>query len=467
MNNQRYVSRATSLQARVAIVAVFLLLATSLGGSTRASVERQSNGESLYPPISYDGRYVAFYSVATNLVPDDSNDVGDIFIHDRQTETTSRISVSSEGKEGNRESIWPSLSGDARFVAFTSSATNLVEDDTNDLPDVFVHDRMTGATTRISVSTSGQQSDGISYNYFPAISEDGRHVVFASMATNLVDRDTNGTWDIFVHDRITKSTTLVSRSSADRQGDAPSLHGVISGDGRYVAFNSYAGNLVRGDDNKVSDIFVHDLETHTTTAISVDPSGRLGNQNSDRATISYDGSCIGYSSFASNLGVEDNDDEENVFIHERATGRNVVASKTVAATRNASGDDVPWCCYISPACCIVVVISDRKSVIAPDGNSIAYRSDSPDLVGDDRNFRQDIFLYDRRTDTIERISTNSDGEEANGDSVHHGLSADARYVAFSSVATNLVPDDTNGVSDIFVRDRVTGETTRVSVRSRD
>ena len=462
-------SFGASRHVHVTIVAVLLLLGSSLSSIAGPGTGLESNGASLYPPVSYDGRYVAFYSLATNLVPDDTNEVGDIFLHDTLSGETSRVSLSSDGKEGDLESIWPSLSGDSRFVAFTSSATNLVENDTNNVPDVFVRDLKWGTTTRVSVSTDGAQSDGISYNYFPAISEDGSRVVFASMASNLVRGDTNRTWDIFVHDLTDQTTTLVSRSSNNRQGDAPSLHPVISGDGRHVAFNSYASNLVEGDNNRASDVFAHDLETATTTAVSTDASGRLGNDGSDRATISYDGSCIGYSSFASNLSPEDNDLEEDVFIHERASARNIEASQPVRSTQRAANQssDVPWCCYISPACCIVVVITDRKSVIAADGNSIACRSESPDLVEEDSNFRQDIFLYDRTTDEIELISTGMNGEGANGDSVHHGLSADGRYVAFSSEASNLVPDDTNGVSDIFIYDRETGVTTRISVPSRD
>lgn len=456
--------------ALTALVVVLLLGITLTACVQVLPTEGQSNGESLYPPISYDGRYVAFYSLATNLVPGDTNAAGDIFLHDRETGETTRVSISSEGKEGDLESIWPSLSGDARFIAFTSSATNLVEGDTNNLPDVFVHDRETRTTTRVSVSSQGEQSDGISYNYFPAITADGRYVVFASLAGNLVERDTNQTWDIFVHDRETRSTVLASVNSNGRQANAPSLHGVISGNGRFVAFNSYANNLMANDQNEVSDVFVHDLETRTTMPVSVDAQGRLGNESSDRATISFDGECIGYSSFASNLTPVDKDEEEDVFIYERSARNNRLASNSLAGTpalaRDDDDDDVPWCCYISPACCIIVVISDRKSVIAPDGNSIIYRYDAPDLVPDDTNFRQDIFMYDRRTDEVTRISINSQGEEANGDSVHHGLSFDGRYIAFSSEASNLVPNDTNGVSDIFVHDRETGETTRVSISSR-
>jgi Tol biopolymer transport system component len=446
-----------------------LLLGTMLTACSVIRADNQSNGASLYPPISYDGRYVAFYSLATNLVPGDTNNAGDIFIHDRVVGETTRVSVNSAGREGDLESIWPSLSGDARYIAFTSSATNLVPNDTNNVPDVFVHDRDSGITTRISVSSRGEQSDGVSYNYFPAITADGRYVTFASIAGNLVEDDTNEGWDVFVHDLRTKSTIRVSVDSEGRQANAPSLHPVISGDGRFVAFNSYATNLITGDANEVSDVFVHDLETRTTAPVSVDQQGRLGNAGSDRATISFDGECIGYSSFASNLTPVDRDADEDVFIYERTARNNRLASNSVGITpavaRDDDDDDVPWCCYISPACCIIVVISDRKSVIAPDGNSIIYRYDAPDLVPDDTNFRQDIFMYDRNSDKITRISVNSQGEEANGDSVHHGLSFDGRYVAFSSEATNLVPNDTNGVSDIFVYDRETGETTRVSVSS--
>ena len=184
-----------------------------------------------------------------------------------------RVSVDSAGVQGDGPSLQSnisadSLSADGRFVAFESDATNLVAGDSNGFTDVFVHDRQTGATTRISVSSAGVQGDLPSYK--PKISDDGRFVSFNSIASNLVAGDTNGTSDSFVHDRQTGTTTRVSVDSAGVQGNRNSLETAISGDGRFVAFNSEATNLVTGDTNAQFDVFVHDRQTSTTTRVSVD-----------------------------------------------------------------------------------------------------------------------------------------------------------------------------------------------------
>jgi Tol biopolymer transport system component len=401
---------------------------------------------------------VAFYSEADNLVNGDDNDAGDVFLHDRSTKVTSRVSVSSRGVGGNRESTFPSLSGSGRYVVFTSTATNLVDGDTNNLPDVFVRDRETSTTSRVSIGSKGQQSDSVSYTYVPAISEDGSRVVFSSSATTLVPNDQNGTSDIFVHDRGTGITNLVSASSEGVQGNGPSLHAVISGNGRFVAFHSFANNLVPNDTNNASDVFVRDLDTGSTRRVSADPQRGQANGGADRAAISHDGSVIAYSSVATNLTAASTNGKENVFVLDVARGTTTQAS--------VSDDDIKTavCCILSTLCCVIDIL-DRKSVISPDGNIVAYRSDSGSLVKNDTNYYQDIFVFDRRTQTTSRVSVDSRGVEGNRPSVHHGVSFDGRYVAFSSEATNLVPGDTNRVSDVFVHDRQTGTTERVSIGS--
>jgi len=177
-------------------------LSPTAGATTRVSVASdggQGNGDSRYSSISADGRYVAFRSWASNLVGGDTNSEQDIFVHDRQTGQTTRVSVASDGGQGNYDSQYPSISADGRYVAFDSWASNLVGGDTNGGPDVFVHDRQTGQTARVSVaSDGGQGNDG---SYWPSISADGRYVAFYSWASNLVGGDTNGCCDIFVHDR--------------------------------------------------------------------------------------------------------------------------------------------------------------------------------------------------------------------------------------------------------------------------
>jgi Tol biopolymer transport system component len=231
---------------------------------------------------------VAFASGATNFVAGDTNGATDVFVHDRQTGTTTRVSVASDGTQGNGDSsvLNPRISSDGRFVAFASLATNLVAGDTNAVADVFVHDRQTGATTRVSVASGGSQANGASGIFFPSlsISSDGRFVGFDSDATNLVSGDTNAATDVFVHDRQTGATTRVSRDSDGIQGNNIAAVPSLSPDGRFVGLDSDATNLVSGDSNGVSDIFVHDRQMGTTTRVSIAGDGAQANGNSFNAS---------------------------------------------------------------------------------------------------------------------------------------------------------------------------------------
>ncbi len=288
------------------------------GETTRVSISSsgiQANGRSSHPSVSADGRYVAFMSAATNLVAGDSNGKTDIFVHDRVTGQTKRVSVSGSGVQGNNASSYPSISSDGRYVAFESGASNLVEGDTNNVWDIFVHDSVTGETKRVNVSNTGVQGDDGSW--YPAISGDGRYVAFCSSATNLVDGDTNGWDDIFVHDCVYGETKLVSISSAGQQGDYVSYDPVsISVDGRYITFCSEAGNLVDGDTNNESDIFVHDCVTGETKRVSVSSTGEEANSWSWWSSISADGRYIAFDSGASNLVDGDTNARTDVFVYD-------------------------------------------------------------------------------------------------------------------------------------------------------
>jgi Tol biopolymer transport system component len=215
----------------------------------------QGNGFSGGVSISADGRYVAFSSDSSTLVAGDTNGTFDVFVHDRQTGTTTRVSVGPGGRQAERGGGSAAISADGRYVAYYSSDPGLVSGDTNGQEDVFVRDQRTGAVERVSKSSRGVQSNGFSYN--PAISADGRYVAFGSDASNLVPGDTNGAHDIFVHDRRTKATTRVSVGPGGRQANGQSLSPVISADGGVVAFTSQATNLVPGDTNGEGDVFVH------------------------------------------------------------------------------------------------------------------------------------------------------------------------------------------------------------------
>ena len=318
----------------------------------------QANNYSYSPSISANGRFVAFHSNANNLVQNDTNGTLDIFVHDRLSSETTRISLTSAGTQANGDSYEASISADGRFVAFDSSASNLVSGDTNEDDDIFLHDRQTGETNRVSLSSDGTQANDNSYLAF--ISADGRFIAFGSYASNLVPGDTNGEGDVFVHDRQNGQTTRVSLASDGTQANGDSGIAFISADGRYVAFSSTANNLVAGDTNGLGDVFVHDRQTGETARVSLASDGSQANSGSFDISISADGRFVAFSSVASNL------------------------------------------------------------------------------VAGDTNWNEDVFIHDRQTGETTRISVTSEGIQANGGSGSPFISADGRYVTFVSWASNLV-----------------------------
>ena len=410
-----------------------------------ASDGTQGNWGSNYSSISADGRYVAFSSVSSNLVAGDTNGSNDVFVHDRVTGVTTRVSVASDGMQGNGDSgdYTLSISADGRYVAFTSEASNLVVGDTYlcshpKLPlyncaDVFVHDRVTGETTRVSVASDGTQAN--SESWLSSMSADGRYVAFGSTATNLVVGDTNGSSDVFIHDLVTGETTCVSVASDGTQGNYSSGGNSISADGRYVAFISAASNLVVGDTNDTYDSFVHDRMTGETTHLSVASDGTQGNMGSWSPSISADGRYVAFTSEASNLVAGDTNGLEDIFMHDRQTGE---TTRVSLASDGSQANDL-----------------SRNPSISADGRFVAFSSDASNMVVGDTNGVIDVFVHDRLTGETTRLSVSSDGMQGNKASGFTGISisVNGRYVAFDSVSTNLVVGDTNDTTDIFVRDR--------------
>src|SRR5437762_2422917 len=313
----------------VTLVLLTALWGRSAGAQTTervsvASGGTEANGASLSSALSADGRFVAFDSSATDLVAADTNGVSDVFVHDRQTGTTERVSVASDGAQGNGSSglvtfaFPPALSADGRFVAFVSAATNLVASDTNGATDVFVHDRQTGTTERVSVASDGGESNDARGE--AALSAAGRFVALHSAQTNLVAGDPNGTIDVFVHDRQTGMTERVSVGSDGTQGNNASCYAALSADGRFVAFDSDATDLVAGDSNGATDVFVHDRQTGTTERVSVaSGGGTQGNGNSGGffafPARSTDGRFVAIQRDATNLVAGDTNGATDVFEH--------------------------------------------------------------------------------------------------------------------------------------------------------
>jgi Tol biopolymer transport system component len=359
---------------------------------------------------------------------------------------TERVSVDSNGAQGNGDSETSCLSRDGRFVVFESFASNLVANDTNGFLDVFVHDRLTGVTERVNVDSFGAQAVGghSLVNRARSVSDDGRYVVFFSYATNLDPNDVNGVYDVFVHDRATGSTQVRSVSSSGVPGDDDSSEATISADGSCIAFTSEADNLVSGDSNQNRDVFVHDLATGATEVVSVDPTGNVGNGSSFDPWLSPDGRFVTFSSYASNLVPGDTNAQEDVFLHDRTTG---VTEMIDVDSAGAPG-----------------IFGAYGGSLSADGRFVAFQTFSQNLLGPGVSGGQ-VLVRDRQSGTNTIVSVGSNGVPGDLDSPVSAMSADGRFVAFESRATNLVPDDTNGQTDVFLHDRLTGVTTRCNVTS--
>jgi Tol biopolymer transport system component len=369
---------------------------------------------------------------------------------------TTRVSVSTAGVQGDRDSFAAGISANGRFVVINSLATNLVRGDTNDRYDVFVRDTATGATTRVSVSSSGAQArgkDAFGGSVSGGVSADGRYVVFESDASNLVRGDTNGAEDVFVHDRNTGRTTRLSVDRHGRQANGGSWFPSISADGRYVAFSSLASNLVRGDTNRLSDIFVRDLATRRITRVSVDSRGgqaRCKGESCESTSpvLSAHGRYIAFQSSTTNLVPHDTNRLGDVFVHDRRTGKTSRVSvrsdgKQAGGDRTNTGSNAP--------------------AISADGRFVAFHSLDTNLVTGDTNRTADIFVRDLKLHRTARVSVSSAEKQANGESLGGlTISPDGRFVAFTSLASNLVPGDANEITDVFLRDLRTGTTTLVS-----
>ena len=408
--------------------------------TARASVDSaalQGNLVSRYPSISADGRFVAFDSSATNLATGDTNGNWDVFVRDLPNGMTTRVSVDASGAQVSGDSRAPTLSADGRYVAFYSLSPGLVSGDTNAVSDVFVRDLLTGSNTLVSVDSSGAHANGAST--LASISPDGRYVAFLSSASNLVAGDTNNVVDVFVHDLLLGGTTRASVDSAGVQANNACFDPSISRDGRFVAFGSSASNLVPGDTNGVRDVFVRDLSNNTTVRASVDSAGTQGNGNCGVPSLSADGRFVGFAGLANNLVPGDTNGALDVFVRDLQglTTLRVSVSSSGAQSNGNSG-----VCSISA-----------------DGRWISFGSSASNLVLGDTNGVDDVFAHDRLSGATMRVSVDSSGLEGNAGSSSttsgetDAISADGRYVAFFSVASNLVPGDTNAVGDILVRDR--------------
>jgi hypothetical protein len=332
----------------------------------------QGNGDSDRPSIDQFAQFAAFESFASNLVPGDTNGVEDVFVRGllaNPNQTTQRVSVSSTGAQANDSSSTPAISANGRYVAFVSNATNLVGNDTNGVRDIFVHDLVTGKTKRVSVGIHGQANGP---SQLPAITSDGRCIAFASSASNLVPGDTNNATDIFVRDTVAKTTTRVSVASDGTQANGNSSDPSINSCDD-VAYDSLASNLVTGDTNGVADVFER-TPGFGTTRLSVSPTGEQANGDSIEPVISGNDQFVAYSSSASNLVPGDTNLDPDVFRVDTLTGETERWSLAANGAQAAFG-----------------LVTGQPSITTA-GGSIAFTSNASNLVPGDGLLSQDIFL---------------------------------------------------------------------------
>jgi len=363
------------------------------------------SGWDTHPSLSPDGRYVSFSSRENGLDPQLKKDnASGVFLFDRKMGDTVELSLNKSGIHGVGLCEAPVLSQDARFAAFWSNAENLVSDDANKQPDVFLCDREANKIERISVLTDGTEANGPSLN--PCITGDGRYIAFQTQAQNLGDKE----WTIMVRDRQTSRTIRiaagVSPTIATASHDAPTL-----------AFRSVSGKLVSQDTNNCDDIFVCE-SLDKIERVSVASDGAEANGPSVNPAISADGRFVAFSSKASNLAKDDTNNKADIFVFDRKT-RKTERVSVGSNGEEANGDS--FCCAISA-----------------DGRYVAFDSAATNLVSGG-NSPRGVFVHDRQTHQTERISESSTGSPGNRESKLGSISADGRYVSFDSQSTNLGP----------------------------
>ncbi len=298
------------------------------GTTELISVPGEVNTGSQDVSISDNGRYVAFSSSAANLVSADTNDTTDIFVRDRVTGTTERVSIASDGTQAYGEGVWGSsitdISGDGRYVAFMSSANNLVPNDTNGVADLFLHDRVTGTTKRVNIANDGSQSSyPVLGSYGFKLNGDGRYLAFNSM-DSLSAEDTNSSSDIYVYDQVSDSVELVSKTYDGSATNGGNFYPSISGNGRYVSFISTASNIIEGGVPQGIGAFIYDRVIQNTEMVDV-PDDGVSNANSisfGHTGLSGDGRYVVFSSSASNLvtGDLDTNNTWDVFVRDQLGG---------------------------------------------------------------------------------------------------------------------------------------------------
>jgi Tol biopolymer transport system component len=431
------------------------LLAAAGPAAAQSRFERESvasdgtegNQQSPYRTVAFsaDGRWIAFDSPASNLAPWDQNNTIDVFVHDRTSGATLLVSVALTGLSGDSNSELGGMSADGRFITFLSYADNLVKYDTNHYGDVFVRDRDPDGngvfdegnetTTRVNVAGDGSQANN--FSYLPAISADGTTIAYASDATDLVAGDANGASDVFVYDVATGTTAIASLNNSGVQGNSSSYQPHLSGDGQLVCFVSSSTNLVKKDLNQRSDVFVRDRAAGATERESVRTD--LGESNGDVYDVSFsdDGRFVAFSSYATNLVDGDTNNDMDVFLRDRAAATTIRVDVTPQGTQADHGAYAPF--------------------LAPSGSSLIFGSAATDIAGTETNHTGDVFQTDLATFVTRKVSTHPSGIEGANGSYGYAVSNDGQLVALVAYGFDLIGSDANSVLDLLVRDYAVGD----------
>ena len=404
-------------------------VAAPSGALERVSVSStgaQGDSHTYQPDVSATGRYVVFASFSTTLVAADTNGAFDVFIRDRQLGTTERVSVTSSGSEANGDSFDPSVSADGRYIAFNSRARNLDARDTSSNDDVYVHDRQTGTTELISVTLSDTGSNQV--QTAPTISADGRYVAFTTGGGNIVG-GSEPAYGVYVRDRVAGTSELVSVGSAGQPANG--FNPSISDDGQHVAFDSGDSGLDPADTNGRPDVFVRDRNLGTTELVSRGPAGESGNGESSYARISSDGRRVAFMSYAFNWGF--GRPNPGVYLRDRAAR----TTFRVDVPPGGTGSN----------------IESGPPDLSGDGRYVVFRSTGTDLAPGPTNGWFETYVADLVGGTMERVSVAADGGvQSPGGSYNNAISTDGSVVVFLSDAANLVANDTNGTVDAFARE---------------
>lgn len=378
--------------------------------------------------VSKTGRFVVFESGA-ELVPGDVNPGFDIYLRDRLEKKTQLISVKSdETQPVTGSSFAPEISADGRFVVFESGA-QLSDLDTNSIFDVYVRDRRLGKTKLANLdSAGGYDPDGDDFD--PSISPSGRYVAFISDSDVLVENDTNSLRDVFVRDRKTGETTRASVSGAGVEANQVSYSPSVADNGK-VAFTSLASNLVGSDGNGAADLFVHYPTSGKTRRASVRSNGSEGANASDEASISRTGAVVSFVSFSS-LSAKDGNPLKDVYVHVWSTGKTKLMSVRSDGTHPTQE------------------ANQYQGALSYGGRYVAFTSDKHLAAADNNSFK-DMYRHDRKTGKTILISKGVNGQDTDADVYEGSISGDGNWIAFDTEATNMVPHDTNGVGDVFMR----------------